>query len=391
MNTHSSPVITARLLETGRTPGALRRWLSAHYALALFFGLCLLPTLLAAVYFGLVASDRYVSEVRFVVRSASKPATDGAAAYLQDFGISRASDDAFAVQDYIRSRDAMHAIMRKIDLRKIWRPEGADALSRYGCIFCTDTDETLFRHYLSQIKVEKNLETGITTVRVTAYEPRDSYIMAQEVLQLSELKVNAMNTRARADRLEVAQREADAAARTLAQANIELTRYRNEARLIDPEQSAQATTQQQSALESERAQVVADLQGMTERAPNNPAIPALTRRLAGLDAQIGERAGRLTGSNNALSGAIGGYEKQLVERELAGKMYEAAQKRLDNAVDEANRQQVFLEAVTAPNLPDAATEPRRLRYTGTVALLSFWTFLSFYLLLSGSREHLNLS
>jgi hypothetical protein len=32
-----------------------------------------------------------------------------------------------------------------------------------------------------------------------------------------------------------------------------------------------------------------------------------------------------------------------------------------------------------------------LRYIMTAALLSFWAFLILYLLLSGSREHLNLN
>lgn len=392
MNDHVQRFMSARSVEPEGSIASARRWLSRHYARALFVGVFLLPTLIAAVYFGLIASDRYVSEARFVVRSASEPAAAvGAAAYLQDMGINRANDDAYAVQDYILSRDAMHAIMAHIDLRKIWGLPQADMFSRYGEWLGQDDDEVLFRHYLTQVKVDKNLETGITTLRVLAYRSEDAYAVAQLILRLSEAKVNAINTRARADRVASAQREMDAAARQLATATAALTSYRNSARLVNPEMSAQAGTRQQSSLETERAQVNAELQGMAERAPNNPAIPALRRRLTALGAAIASQANQLSGNDSALTGKVGGFEQLEVERELASKLYENAQNQLNTAIDAANRQQIFIETVIEPSLPDAPLEPRRLRYTFTVALLSFWAFLSCYLLLSGSREHLNLS
>jgi len=99
--------------------GPLRTYLSAHYGRVLFVAVFILPTLLAAIYFGLIASDRYISEARFIVRSADKPASQGAAAYLQDFGITRANDDAFAIADYIHSRDVMQAIEKQCELSEL--------------------------------------------------------------------------------------------------------------------------------------------------------------------------------------------------------------------------------------------------------------------------------
>ena len=392
MSDHVISIVAAAQDQKARQSAGLWQWMKAHYALSLFYAVFLVPTLLATVYFGFVASDCYVSETRFVVRSASKPAAEGAAAYLQDIGINRANDDAYAVQDYILSRDAMRAIAAKANLRAIWRPANADIISRYGPgPLGQDNDETLYRHYLSRVKVDKNLETGITTVRVAAYKAEDAHALAQMIVQLSEAKVNAMNARARADGLAAARRDADAAALQLAKANAALTRYRNEAGLVSPEKSAEAGVSQKGTLETERARIAADLSGMVARTPGNPAIPALRRRLEALDREVAAQGAQLTGGRNALAGKVGGYEQQLVERELAGKLYETALKQLDTAVDEANHQQIFLEQITDPNLPDTPIEPRRIRYIFTVALLSFWAFLSFYLLLSGGREHLNIS
>lgn len=371
--------------------GAISRWLSSHYALALFVAVFVIPTLLAILYFGLIASDRYVSETRFVVRSVSKPAGGGVSAYLQDFGIKSSNDDAYAVQEYIRSRDVMSAIMRKIDLRKVWQRDDADFLSRYIVFWGPDNNEDLFEYYLKQVKVERDLETGITTVRVKSFAAADSQALARLILQLGEAKVNEMNIRARQNRLGVAQREVANAADRLARATVALTRYRDTAQLVDPVKQTEAVTQQTTLLQGERARLQSELAAMQERAPNNPGVPALRRRLAAVDEQIGVLGGQLTGGAAALSTKLGGYEQLMVERELAAKVYEEAQKTLETAQEEARRQEVFVETVALPNLPDIPQEPQRIRYMFTVALLSFWTFLSLYLLVSGSREHLNLS
>ena len=140
-------------LDTARYAGDASegRWASVqwgrHYGRILFAGLFVLPVLLAAIYFGLAASDRYVSETRFIVRSVERPAAQGAAAYLQSVGITRANDEAFAMQDFVRSRDLMTMIGRKFDLRSIWGREDADWISRFGGLTGRTSEEALFERF----------------------------------------------------------------------------------------------------------------------------------------------------------------------------------------------------------------------------------------------------
>jgi capsular polysaccharide transport system permease protein len=372
--------------------GAVRAYVSAHYGRVLFVVVFVLPTLLAAIYFGLVASDRYISEARFLVRSADKPASQGAAAYLQDFGIMRANDDAFAIADYIHSRDVMHAIEKVVDVRAVYSRPGADMFSRFGGSSARPkTDEALFRYFIRQVAVEKDSESGITAVKVSAYRPEDAKALLDRIIGLSELRVNELNARARRDSLADSERALNDAVRRLAQATVDLARYRESAGTVDPQQSAGATVERSSSLQQELAQLQVSLQTMLARAPGNPSIPALRQRIAALSGQVAAQQEQLTGDRDSLSGKLGGYEQQLVEQELAEKAYEAAQKQFDAARSEADRQQVFIELIARPNLSDEPQEPRRLRYMLTAALLSFWAFLIFYLLLSGSREHLNMS
>ncbi|QNA82910.1 hypothetical protein G4G27_01955 [Sphingomonas sp. So64.6b] len=368
-----------------------RVYLTAHYGRALFIAIFVVPTLLAVIYYGLLASDRYISEARFIVRSADKPAALGAAAYLQDFGILRANDDAYAIADYIHSRDVMRTIERQINLKTVYTASNADMFSRFGGLSRTGTQEALFRYFIRQVAVEKDLESGITAVKVSAYRPEDAKAVLDRIVALSEERVNELNKRARRDSLADSERALNDAAQRMATATGELTRYRDRTATIDPQETAGATVDRSSTLQQELAQLQVTLQAMLSRAPNNPAIPALRQRIAGISTQVAAQQNQLTGDRNSLSGKVGGYEQLLVERELAEKAYEAAQKQFDAARSEADRQQVFIELIARPSLSDEAQEPRRLRYIATAALLSFWAFLIFYLLVSGSREHLNMS
>ena len=369
----------------------LRVWLTAHYGRVIALVTFILPTLVAAVFLFGVAADRFVSETRFIVRSVDKPASMGAAAFLQDFGIARANDDAFAIQEFIRSRDAMNALMRRIDMRAVYTAPESDAITRYRKTGADDTNEAFYRYYKRQVAVEKDEETGITTVRVSAYRARDAKAIADFLLKLSEARINQLNERARGDALTLANRSLGDAAAELANANVALTRFRGEAGLVDPAQSAEAALDRNSALGGQLAMQRATLAAMLAKAPDNPAIPAVRQRIAALEAQSSLEQGQMTGQGNSLSGRLGGFEELAVKRELAAKSYEAAEKQLESARSDVARQQVYIETIAAPSLPDEALDPRRWRDLFTVALLGFWTFLIFYLLVSGSREHLNLS
>lgn len=386
----AAAITRARVDEAQGWWAALRRTASERYGRILFWAVFAIPTLLAALFYGLVAADRYVSETRFVVRSVDQPVAEGAAALLQDFGIAQTNDDAFAVQDFIHSRDMMRALMRTIDLRAVYTRPEADFVTRYRRTGARDTDEAFYRYFVEQVDLVKDLETGITTVRVQAYRARDAKAIADAIIRLSEIRVNAMNERARRDAVAAAQANVREASDRLVAANVALTQVRNRAETVDPALTAGEALDRAGGTEAELAMLRVELAGMLAKTPGNPAIPATRQRIAALEAQSGQQRAAVTGGRDALSNSLAGYEAQLVRRTLAEKGYEAAERQLERALQDAARQQIYLETIARPGLPDEATEPRRLRYWFTVALLSFWAFLIVYLLVSGSRDHLNL-
>src|SRR5580704_5186723 len=93
----------------------MERWLKNHVVLLLTV---VIPTCLAAVYYGSVASDVYISESRFLVRSPQHQSQSGAfGQLLQGAGLSHSQDDTYSVHDFILSRDALHELERSADVR----------------------------------------------------------------------------------------------------------------------------------------------------------------------------------------------------------------------------------------------------------------------------------
>ena len=183
--------------------------------------------------------------------------------------------------------------------------------------------------------------------------------------------------------------EADASAQ-LAAAAKELTAYRQQVGEVDPEAEAEAGVDRSSALEKELASLEAALQNMKAQAPLNPGRRSLEQQAAAIRAQVAAQRGNLTSGSDNLAVKIDELQRLQVQADIAARTFREARQQLAEARERADRQRVYLEQIAAPNMPDEPLEPRRMRYFLTVALASLWAFLIFYLLVSGSREHLNL-
>jgi hypothetical protein len=68
-----------------------------------FWAIVGLPTLVAGVYYFAIASDLYLSEAKFIVRSPKQVQTSSIGALIQSTGLARAVDDTAVVEDFIMS------------------------------------------------------------------------------------------------------------------------------------------------------------------------------------------------------------------------------------------------------------------------------------------------
>ena len=365
--------------------GALKKRLSRINRL--FLLTVVVPTVLATLYFGLIASDVYVSESRFVVRSPDKQMGSGLGALLKGAGFSRAQDDSYTVHDYVLSRDALKEINDKLGVGKAFSSSQVDLFSRFGGLDFDLSFEALHRYYQKKVEMLQDSVSSISTLTVRAYTAQDAVGINQKLLELSEALVNRMNERGRQDLIRSAALEVSTAEAKAKAAGLALSAYRTAKGVVDPERQATAQLQQIAKLQDELIATKTQLAQLKAFTPQNPQIPAMQLRAKTLQGEMDIETGKVTGSGRSLSNKAADYQRLALEREFADKQLGSAMASLELARNEAQRKQVYIERIVQPSLPDLAMEPRRLRSILATFVLGLvaWGILS--MLLAGVREH----
>ncbi|MGF6853567.1 hypothetical protein [Paraburkholderia sp. CI3] len=345
------------------------------------------PTTIAVLYFGLIASDVYVSESRFVVRSPQRQSqTSVVGALLQGTGFSRAQDDTYSVIDYVQSRDALEELNRGNYIVDAYGNHG-DFISHFWRGF-DDSFEALWKYYDKHIvSVDFDSTSAITTLQVRAYTAKDAEKINATLLSMSERLINRMNVRGALDTVELTQRQVDAAATKAKDAAAALATYRNSYTVFDPDKQSALQLQQVTSLQAQMFSAQTQLIQLQSIAPQNPQIPTLKTNIDTLERQIREATGGVTGGEGSLSGKAAAYARLQLDAQFADKQLASAMTALENAQAEAQRKQLYLERLVQPNTPDVAIEPKRLKSIFEVFALGMivWGVLS--LLVAGMREH----
>jgi len=347
----------------------------------------LLPTLLAAVYFFGIASDLYLTEAKFIVRTQSSVPASLLGAFLQDTGLVRSSDDTFSVNEFIMSRDAVRDLERENGIREIFgRPE-ADFITRFPNPISGSSFEALYRHYGDFVEIRTDSSTGVSTLRVKAYRPEDAQAIAAALLQDSERLVNTLNQRAEHDALELARREVTRAQQHLAEADSRLTAYRLQVQILDPKLTSTNIYETLAQISAAKVSTETMLAQLTRDAPTSPAIPGLQTRLAALKQQMAETEARITGGDGSVATKVAEFERLTLERELAERQLASATESLEKARIDVARQALYIEHIVQPNLADYPLYPKRVVSFVMVLVTCFLAYSIAWLLIAGVREH----
>ena len=323
------------------------------------------PTLVAAIYFGLFASGRYVSEADFVVRGANQRRVSGLDMLFQSFGLSRAVDDANAVQTYLLSRDALQALAARWPLRDWFGPERADLLSRFPRPWGTRSDEQLYDYYRDRVSVIQNASKGITTLRVEAFDPGQAQAIAANLLDLAESH-GERHERPGAGRRGARRRRRtlDAARDACSRPSRRVTTFRTREAPDRPGVDlAVGARYRDGALDRPRPRRRGTRGGAGINTGASPSLPALQSRDASrspiaIRQRTGADRGRRRRARAARRGLRAPGARPAARREEPrGRGLRRSRRRGRRPASRA----VYIERVVSPQRPDEASEPERLR------------------------------
>lgn len=353
-----------------------------------FLGLVIAPTLIAAFYLYVFASDQYEAKADFVVRQADAKAQSDSMGQLLglEFGTSSTAKEAYLVSDYLLSHETVKRLRDENGLVAMFRHEFIDPLSRLW--YSDPTPEQLLDYFEDQVHIVQDTETGISHLTVHAFTPQDAYEIGRKMLLLGEERINELNERTYRDQVAHSQRELRAAEEDLARVENRMTAFRREVDDIDPTGSGSAQIGLVSELTGELTAARARLQAMEGAiSHDSPQYLAMRSQVNALEAQVANQSQRIAGSNSSIASRLGNYENLVVRREASAKRYGAAAAEFERAKAEAERKQIYLIRVVDVNNPVKALYPKRGKIVLIILLTLTFAYAIGSMVFAGLREH----
>ncbi|MFC0253179.1 chain-length determining protein [Massilia consociata] len=333
------------------------------------FGVAALACAAAATYWGVVASDRYVSQANVIVQR-----TDLAGSQTMDFSsllgsVNGSRSDELLLRNYLLSMDMLRKLDAKLNLRAHYSDGARDPLSR---MWAADVpDERFLEYYLSRVSVELDEYSGVLVVKAQAFDARTAQAITTFLVQEGERAMNEMAHRLARDQVAFVEKQVAQMAERFQQTRQAVVRFQNAHGLVSPETRAQQLNSVVERLQAQRTELQTRrtaLLGYLE--PHAAAVVEVDLQIGAIDKQIAQEQARLTStSGKALNTTVEQYQRLEMEAGFANDIYKTALVALEKGRVEATRNLKKVSVVQNPTLPQQALEPRRV-YNIIVSVLT---------------------
>lgn len=339
-------------------------WLGVQLAPANFrrslFGTAVLLSLVAAFYWGIVASDRYVSEAHIIIQR-----TDLSGNQAVDFsgllgGGGSNNADQLLLSDHLLSIDMLKGLDAKLDLRGHYSNWRRDPLSRMW--FKNTPMEKFYLHFLSRVSVAFDAYTGVLVISAQAYDPETAHAITAMMVEEGERHMNAMANALAEEQVGFLERQVDELSTRAIHARQAMLDFQNSNGLVSPEGTVQTLEgiignleSQLTELQTRRSALLGYLM------PDSPSVAEVDLQIAATEKQIGREQNRLTSpEGNTLNRSIEEFQRLEVEAQFSQDMYRSALVALEKGRIEATRTLRKVSVLQSPSEPEYPMQPRRV-------------------------------
>ncbi|HCP10156.1 MAG TPA: hypothetical protein DIT22_05570 [Thermodesulfobacterium commune] len=356
----------------------------------LFLFIVVIPTFLTSFYLLFIATPIYISESKIIIKSsAPSPSFTGLSSLLKSVGVLEPSIvGSYFVMNYIHSRDAMFELDKKYQIKKYYESSKLDFLQRFDPLRIDPSYENFSEYYKDKV-VTSFLDptSSILTIRVRAADKEYAYNLAKELVKMSERFVNALNARSSYTALEYYKQQLEDSRKKVKKLGSNIAQFLTKTGVVSPEQQIGAVLQSTIRLQEQLIGKQIELLGIISVAPENPKIPILKEEIRQLKTEIDKNLNFLAGAKDSIAPHAVELELLKTELQMLQKEVEANFAAYLQAQNQAFMQQLFIEKIEEPFVPDAPMEPERLKIIFTVFAISFalWGILS--ILIAGIKEH----
>ncbi|HNL20407.1 MAG: chain-length determining protein [Betaproteobacteria bacterium] len=350
--------------------------------------IALVLSLLSALYWLLVASDRYVSEAQIVIER-----TDAISVPALTFGalLSGAQNgeraDQLLLRSYLLSTDSLVLLDKRLNLRAHYSDSSRDIVSRMW-----SKDEALewfHTHFLSRTTVEYDDYSGVLIVKAQAYDAGVAQQIALGLVEEGERYMNELGHAMARDQVAFLERQVSEVAEKALRARQQLLAFQNTKGMLSPQALAETLLATVNRLEAQLIDLKARRTVMLGYlSPSAPGVVELELQIKAIERQIAEEQARLTSPKNAtLNRTVEEYQRLELAAKFAEDTYKTALAALEKGRVDAVRTLKKIAVIQAPTLPQYPLEPRRFYNVSLFAILAFLAAGILHLVMAIIRDH----
>jgi capsular polysaccharide transport system permease protein len=345
-----------------------------------------LTTLIFALYQGMLASDRYVSEANIVLESPQIQTPSFSISSLLAGGGSSGTD-MLLLRDFLLSVDMLRLVDKQLGFRTHYADLNIDWFSRLS-----ETGvpiEELHAYYLSRVSVELDDYAQILRIKIQAFSPEMAHEMAVLLLAEGERHMNAMGKRLADEQVRFLEIQVDDLYSRFDAARRELLAYQNEQGIVSPSATIESISQIIGSMEGELAKMKAERSALASfQRENSPELVKVEAAIRSMTQQIEKERARLAQqSGGALNTVTAEYESLELRAGFAQESYSAVLGALENTRIEAARKLKQVSVLQSPTFPEYAIEPKRLYNSVVFALIAGFIGLIVQMLVLIIRDH----
>jgi capsular polysaccharide transport system permease protein len=350
----------------------------------------LMPTLVGAVYYGLIASNQYASDVRFSIRGNDTSAADLFSGLSGMLGTSKSLQDSYLVSNYLTSREVVEDIEKKVPLRAMYTKSFIDYLSRLE----TDAPiDDLVEYWQDMVTVSVDETSNTVLVEIRAFSAEDAKAIGDALVEASESLLNRISDRAREDAMRTSLAMSKDTEKRVLAAREAFRQFRDQQGNLDPVKTAESMLGMVSSLTQAKLLLEQDLATRrSSQGPNSPVVINLQTKLKTIEDQIRDFRSQVTEfgrtDQSTISAQLSRAEALRLEQEYAEKTHASSLAAVDMARTEADRSRLFIVPFVRPAAAEEHRYPDRPLSVLTVFLASAALWAIGTLIVYGVRDHM---
>lgn len=340
---------------------------------------------IAVIYFGFIASDRYVSRAELVVKQADQIKMLPDALSMLGLGGSN-HQDILLIQNYLKSKDLLDKLNKELGLKAHYQSHKVDYFSRLPD---NVSQEEFLKYYREHLSLHLDELSGVLTIELQAFDPIYGQQVVGLMLKESEGFINQLGHQVALEQLAFVEKEVDRAYQRVQTEKAKVIDFQNKHHLISPESTSKARLTVVSQIEGELARQQAQLKQLQSYMKETaPAVVSVRSRVEALTQQLAQEQGRLTGEDkDAMNEVTAKYLDVQTKATLAADLYKTGLISLEQAKVEAYRKLKHLLVISQPTLAEDAEYPRRLYNLATIGVLLCLLYGLIVMGLATLREH----